>query len=164
MNSYNKIVTLGALKTKIARLRRAGKKIAFTNGCFDILHAGHVSYLEKAKGKNKDRILVVAVNSDGSVRKIKGCRRPIVGERQRALVLAALACVDYVTIFREETPLRTIQTLKPDVLVKGADWKGKEVVGAGFVGSYGGKIELVKYLDKFSTTNVIRDILKKCAA
>ena len=162
MNSKNKIVRLRELKTHVARLRKQGYSIAFTNGCFDILHVGHVSYLELAKKKN--RILIVGLNSDASVKKIKGPKRPIVSERERALILASLMYVDYVIIFNEDTPLKVIKALKPDVLIKGSDWKGKEVVGSDFVNRYGGKVELIKYRPQFSTTNIIETILKKCAA
>ena len=162
MNSQRKIQTLSSLKKNLQQLHRQGKTIAFTNGCFDILHFGHISYLEKARAK--DRILIVGVNSDASVRRIKGPRRPIVPQRERARVLAALACVDFVTIFDEDTPLKVIESLKPDILIKGADWKGKDVVGSDVVKSCGGRIELVRYLSKFSSTNIIEKIVKKCGA
>ena len=162
MNTKTKIVKLKKLKGIVSRLRKEGKTIAFTNGCFDILHYGHISYLEKAKQKN--RIIIIGLNSDSSVRILKGSRRPIVPERQRAAVLAALACVDYVTIFNEDTPLKLIQALIPDVLVKGADWKGKEVVGARIVKENGGRVEFIQYLPRWSTTNIIKTIAKKCAS
>ncbi len=158
-NSQYKIVSLNTLKKNISHLRRQGKKIAFTNGCFDIIHAGHVSYLEAAK--KKGRVLVVGLNSDRSVRRIKGPQRPIVGEKERARVLGALGCVDYVTMFREDTPLKLIRALKPDVLIKGADWKGKPVVGQDVVRPYGGRVEFIKYLPQFSTTNVIKKIRRR---
>ena len=116
VNTHFKIVRLGQLQKKIAQLRRQKKVIAFTNGCFDILHDGHVSYLEKAK--KSGRILIVAVNSDASVRAIKGAKRPIVSQKERAHVLAALACVDFVTIFNEPTPIKVIETLKPTIAFK----------------------------------------------
>ena len=162
MKSKAKIVSLGSLRKSVSRLRKRGKKIAFTNGCFDILHYGHINYLEKAS--RQGRVLIVGLNSDNSVRKIKGPLRPIVPQQERAAVLAALACVDFVTIFKEPTPLNLIKAVKPDVLIKGADWKGKEVVGAGLVRSRGGRVELIKYVQGKSTTNIIKAVLKKCAA
>jgi len=160
VDTKRKIVSAKELKQRIGRLRREGKKVVFTNGCFDILHFGHVSYLEAAKRNN--RILVVGLNSDSSVRKIKGQKRPIVPQKERAVLVAALECVDLVTIFDEETPLKLIQFLRPDILVKGADWKGKEVVGSEVVKSAGGKIELISYMNKYSTTKIIESIIKKC--
>jgi len=162
VNSRNKIVGLKKLKGIIQRLRRKGQTIAFTNGCFDLLHIGHVSYLEAAKG-NK-RVLIIGMNSDASVRKIKGKDRPIVSQQERSRVLASLGCVDYVTIFNDETPLNVIKTLRPDVLIKGADWKTKEVVGAREVVATGGKVEFIKYLDNFSTTNLIKKIQGMCVS
>lgn len=160
VNTQKKVVTLVRLKNIVARLRKQGRSIAFTNGCFDILHFGHVRYLEEAK--KRDRILIVGVNSDLSVKKIKGPRRPIVGERERASLLAALECVDYVTIFPQSTPLKVIETLKPDIIIKGADWKGQKIVGSDFVRTYGGREEFIHYWKNFSTTNIIESVLKKC--
>ena len=160
MNSQKKILTRHSLRKILQRLRRRGKTIAFTNGCFDILHLGHVSYLEAAKKQN--RILIVALNSDRSTREIKGRNRPIIPQKERAAVLAALKCVDYVTIFDETTPLKVIETLKPDVLVKGADWKGKDVVGLRLVKSYGGGVEFIRYVKGISTTQIIQKIIEKC--
>ena len=160
MSSKKKIVSLNALKKIIGGLRQNGKVIAFTNGCFDILHFGHVSYLEASKKRN--RILVIGINSDSSIRKIKGPHRPIIGQKQRAALISALACVDYVTIFDEETPLKLISALRPDVLIKGADWKGKEVVGGDVVQVNGGKVEFIRYVNGFSTSNIVQAILEKC--
>ncbi|MCA9407918.1 MAG: D-glycero-beta-D-manno-heptose 1-phosphate adenylyltransferase [Candidatus Omnitrophica bacterium] len=160
MNTRTKIVTLTTLKRKLTQLRKEGEKIAFTNGCFDILHYGHVSYLEAAK--KKSRILIVGLNSDSSIRRIKGADRPILPQVQRAVVLAALACIDFVIIFNEDTPLKLIKALKPDVLIKGADWKNKGIVGEDVVLDNGGKIEYIKYIPNASTTNVIERIQKKC--
>ena len=156
MKTDKKIVSLAALKRNISRLRRQGKKIAFTNGCFDILHYGHVSYLESAKKHN--RVLVVGVNSDSSVQKIKGPKRPIIKQKERAALLAALACIDFVIIFNEETPLHLIQAVKPDILIKGADWKNKTAVGSEFVKLYGGRVEFIQYLSNFSTSKIIETI------
>lgn len=162
MSTTNKIVSLASLKKKISSCRKAGKKIVFTNGCFDLLHFGHVSYLEKAKEKNS--VLIVGLNSDSSVRRIKVKGRPIQPEKARARVLAALTCVDYITIFSDETPFALIRALQPDVLVKGADWKGKPVVGEDVVRARGGCVKLVPYVDNFSTTNIIKKILTQCKA
>lgn len=156
----NKRLSINGLKRELARHRRAGKAIAFTNGCFDILHFGHVSYLEKAKKGN--RILVVGLNSDVSIREIKGTGRPIVPQRERAGVLAALASVDYVSIFSAPTPINLIKAVKPDFLIKGADWKGKGIVGEDFVKSYGGKIEYIKFEKGWSTTRIV-ELIKKSA-
>ncbi len=151
-----KIVSVSSLKRKLSILRRAGKKIAFTNGCFDILHFGHVSYLEAAK--KAGRILIVGLNSDDSVKRLKGAGRPVNGQLNRAGVLAALASVDFVVTFGEDTPLRLITELKPDILIKGADWDGKEIVGADVVRQNGGRVELIKYLDGLSTSNIVKKI------
>jgi rfaE bifunctional protein nucleotidyltransferase chain/domain len=162
MSAKQKILPLASLLRTIAQLRRSKKKIAFTNGCFDILHIGHVSYLEEAKKKGD--VLVVGLNSDKSVQKIKGPKRPIVPEKERAFVLGGLASVDYVVLFNEDTPQKLIEKIKPNVMVKGADWKGKEVAGADFVKSYGGKMELIKFIPNHSSTDIIKTILNKCAA
>jgi len=159
MTTKQKILKLPALKRKIATLRRRGKVVVFTNGCFDILHYGHVSYLERAK--KAGRVLIVGLNSDRSVRKIKGRHRPINREMDRARVLAALACVDFITIFDEETPYDVIQALRPDVLIKGADWRGKGVVGEDIVKAHGGRVELVRYIPKLSTTRMIGKIKRQ---
>jgi len=155
----NKILKLTTLKRKISQLRKEGKTIAWTNGCFDILHLGHVSYLQAAK--KKDRVLIIGLNSDKSVRKIKGAKRPIVPEDERAGVLAALSCIDYITLFDDATPQKVIEILKPDILIKGADWKGKAVAGSDVIKSYGGKIEYIKFIDRCSSTNIIEKILKR---
>jgi len=162
MNTQYKILSLGTLQKKIAFLRKAGKRIVFTNGCFDLMHLGHISYLEKIKSSGD--VVVVGLNSDTSIRRIKAKGRPIQPERARARVLAALACVDYVTIFSDATPYKVIKALQPDILVKGADWKNKAVVGEDIVKARGGKVRLVKYVDHFSTTHIIEKILKQCAA
>src|SRR5208283_4114010 len=127
----NKIFSLPALLKKLPALRRRGTTIAFTNGCFDLMHIGHVKYLEEAGREN--RILIVGLNSDVSIRHIKGPGRPIVVQGARAAVLAALESVDFVVIFNEATPYKIIAAIKPDILVKGADWKGKSVVGEDLV-------------------------------
>jgi len=134
------------------------KKIVFTNGCFDILHKGHVTYLQKAR-KLGD-MLVVGINSDASVKRLKGPDRPVNGEKDRAFVLAALDCVDKVVMFSEDTPESLIRKIRPDVLVKGGDWKKKDVVGASFVESYGGKVRLIPFVKGFSTTGLLAKIQK----
>lgn len=160
MNTKHKIIKLPALKKKLSGFRKQGKKIAFTNGCFDIVHYGHISYLETAK--KKDRILVLGLNSDLSVKKLKGPRRPIISQDNRAALLAAMECVDFVVLFNEETPLKLISSLKPDVLVKGADYKDKVVVGSDIVKENGGKVEFIKFIKNCSSTNIIEKIIKQC--
>jgi rfaE bifunctional protein nucleotidyltransferase chain/domain len=156
--SGRKIKNPGELKVIIKKLKENGKIIVFTNGCFDILHYGHVMYLKKAKAKGD--YLIVGLNSDSSVRKIKGNTRPIVDEKDRAGVLAALESVDFVVIFKEDTPLRIIRELKPDILIKGSDWNKKTIVGADFLKSYGGKVKTVKLAQGRSTTGIIRKIIE----
>ncbi len=154
MNASRKILSRPRLKEISQRLRRAGKKVVFTNGCFDLLHAGHVSYLDRAKGFGD--ILVVGLNSDASVRRLKGPGRPVHREEDRLRVIAALEAVDYVTLFSEETPLRLIEAVQPHVLVKGADWKKSEIVGAREVESWGGRVKRVPLVSGRSTTAILR--------
>lgn len=153
-----KIKSLRALKKIVLRLKNKGKKIVFTNGCFDLLHYGHVKYLEDAKRQGD--ILVVAVNSDASVRKIKGRKRPIVNEKDRLRLIAALESVDYVALFKEETPVGAIKLLKPDILVKGADWDKDNIAGKDCVLSLGGRVSTIKLVKGRSTTSLIRKIAK----
>lgn len=152
MNS--KVKSSSGLSQILARARSRGKKIVFTNGCFDIIHPGHVTYLSKAK-KLGD-LLVIGLNSDASVRAIKGRGRPINDQISRAIVLSALSFVDYITIFGESTPEKLIRKLRPDILVKGADWKGKDIAGADFVKSCGGRVVMIPFVKGFSTTSVIK--------
>ncbi len=152
---HGKVVPLVELAAAVRRLKEAGQSVVWTNGCFDIIHAGHVQYLNFARRQGD--ALVVGVNSDASVRENKGPDRPIVGEEDRAEVLAALECVDYVLIFDDETPLGLIKQLQPDVLVKGADWKGA-VVGQAEVEAAGGRVVLAQLREGRSTTNVISRI------
>jgi D-beta-D-heptose 7-phosphate kinase/D-beta-D-heptose 1-phosphate adenosyltransferase len=147
-----KIVTRAALHAALERCRRAGLRIAFTNGCFDLLHAGHVQYLAEAKAQAD--VLVVGLNADASVRALKGPHRPLHPEQARAEVLAGLQAVDFVTVFEERTPLELIRLVRPDVLVKGADYRKDEVVGADFVESYGGRVHLAAVKPGFSTTSI----------
>ncbi len=157
MNLQDKIVDFEKIKVIAEKYRFEKKVIGFTNGCFDIIHAGHVTYLEKAK--NMVDVLIVGLNSDESVRRIKGENRPINSEYDRALVLSALKSVNWVVIFAEDTPLELIKTIKPHVLIKGADWKDKGVVGGDFVASYGGAVKFIDFLDNRSTTNIIGKII-----
>lgn len=152
----NKILPRDVLQKKLEGLRKKGKKIAFTNGCFDILHVGHVRYLREAK-KTAD-VLVLALNSDSSVRSIKGEKRPLVTESERAEVLAALEFIDFVTIFDELTPLELINYLKPDVLIKGGDWAEEKVVGREEIKKWGGKVTIIPEIEGKSTTNIVEKI------
>ena len=154
----NKILGREALRNKLEELRNKGKKIAFTNGCFDILHVGHVRYLREAK-KTAD-VLVLALNSDSSVRLIKGEERPLVPENERAEVLAALEFVDFVTIFAELTPLELINYLKPDIIIKGGDWPEEKVVWREEVKKCGGRVAIIPEVEGKSTTNLVEKIKK----
>jgi len=159
MDALDKIVTLEDLVTRLVGVRKSGQKIVFTNGCFDIMHVGHVRYLAEARSQGD--MLIVGLNSDGSVRAIKGDKRPIVGQDHRAEVLASLACVDGVVLFEEPDPLRLIQTIKPDVLVKGEDWAADAIIGAAEVKSRGGKIVRISFVGQASTTGIIQTILQR---
>jgi len=152
----SKIKTLKELKQIVDKLKKQGKKIVFTNGCFDLLHVGHIRYLQKAK-KLGD-ILIVAINSDDSVKKIKGKSRPIIPAEERSEVIAALECVDYVVIFHETLPNRVIETLKPDIHVKGGDYSVNELPEAKIVKSYGGKVIILGKVEGHSTSEIIRRI------
>ncbi len=152
-----KVLRRDELVRALETARRAGRRIAFTNGCFDLLHPGHVRYLRAARDVGD--LLVVGVNSDASVGRLdKGPGRPILGQAERAEVLAALEMVDYVTIFDEDTPLELIRAVLPDVLVKGADWAPETVVGADVVRARGGSVELAPYHEGLSTTEILRRI------
>jgi D-beta-D-heptose 7-phosphate kinase/D-beta-D-heptose 1-phosphate adenosyltransferase len=151
-----KIYERGVLLQELENRRRMGQRIAFTNGCFDVLHAGHVQYLQEAHAQAD--LLVVGLNSDTSVQALKGPGRPIHPQEARALVLAGLQAVDYLTIFSETTPLALIQALRPDVLVKGADYRKEEVVGAQFVESYGGRVHLAPLREGYSTTRILQKL------
>ena len=151
-----KIVARETLASLLEEHRRQGRRIVFTNGCFDILHAGHVRYL--AQARRLGDVLVVALNTDRSVVAIKGPDRPVVGQEERAFVVAGLESVDYVTFFDDETPLSLIEALQPDILVKGGDWKADGIVGGDFVRSRGGDVVILPYLEGASTTNIIEKI------
>jgi rfaE bifunctional protein nucleotidyltransferase chain/domain len=151
----SKIKSASALGRELQKLRKKNRKtkVVFTNGCFDLLHKGHVTYLQKAKSLGQ--LLVVALNSDASVKQLKGPSRPLNPLEDRLAVIAALECVDYVTWFEEDTPLRTILMLKPDVLVKGGDWSIDKMVGAKEVISWGGKAKSLPFVEGRSTTQII---------
>jgi D-beta-D-heptose 7-phosphate kinase/D-beta-D-heptose 1-phosphate adenosyltransferase len=151
-----KVLPRDLLAHEIECRRRLGQRIAFTNGCFDILHAGHVQYLQDARSQAD--LLVVGLNSDSSVRTLKGNTRPVNSGEARCTVLAGLQAVDYVTVFDESTPLELIRALRPDVLVKGADYRVEQVVGADFVMSYGGRVHLAPLREGFSTTRILQRV------
>jgi rfaE bifunctional protein nucleotidyltransferase chain/domain len=158
MNSYhNKIKTLEAAVEECDYIKGLGKRVVFTNGCFDILHPGHTRYLSSAKELGD--FLVVALNSDHSVRMIKGPKRPIFREQARAELIAALDCVDLVLIFDEENPLKVISNLLPDILVKGGDWAEEEIIGADVVKDRGGEVKRIPFVTGFSTTSIITKIV-----
>jgi rfaE bifunctional protein nucleotidyltransferase chain/domain len=157
MEDYRqKIKDLSSMKKEIDRLKGQGKKIVFTNGCFDILHPGHTRYLWAARQLGD--YLVVAVNSDRSVREIKGEGRPVTPQEERTEVLAALSSVDGVVVFDEDTPLKVIRHLMPDVLVKGGDWPEDKIIGADVVKGAGGEVKSIPFVSGYSTTVIIRKI------
>ena len=162
MNAYlKKIRTLKETREECETLRESGKKIVFTNGCFDILHPGHARYLSSAR--NLGDFLIVALNSDDSVRAIKGNKRPIFPQGMRAELLAALECVDCVVIFDEADPLRVIQSLLPHVLVKGGDWQEDQIIGGDVVKGAGGEVRRISFVEGYSTTDIINEILRRYA-
>ncbi len=138
--------------------KRGSKSIVFTNGCFDLVHRGHVEYLSKARDLGD--MLIVGLNSDNSVRRLKGATRPVSNQNSRAMVLAAFSFVDYVILFDDDTPLNLIKTITPNILVKGADYNRQNVVGADFVESHGGRVELIELVPGESTTNLINKMNK----
>jgi D-beta-D-heptose 7-phosphate kinase/D-beta-D-heptose 1-phosphate adenosyltransferase len=153
-----KILTWEGLKEAVELHRKEGRKIVFTNGCFDILHVGHVRYLQEARRLGD--LLVLGLNSDASVRAIKGEKRPLVPQAERAEVIASLTWVDYVTLFDETTPLRLIEYLRPDCLVKGGDWQEASVVGGKEVRTRGGRVVIVPLTEGASTTNIVKKVLQ----
>ncbi len=157
---HNKIVDTEEGRRRVASERIKGRAIVFTNGCFDILHAGHIKLLQAAKAQGD--YLIVGLNSDTSIRRIKGTERPIQDEYTRATVLSALLPVDLVIVFEEDTPLRLIQELQPDVLVKGGDWETTQIVGAELVIKRGGKVVRVPLEEGYSTTSAIEKIIQQC--
>ncbi len=152
-----KIFSKEHLAEQLTRLRRQGKRIVFTNGCFDLIHSGHVYTL--AQAKTFGDILVVGVNADASVKRLKGDKRPILDQASRLTLLAALEVVDYVTTFEEDTPLALIRRLQPHILVKGGDWRLEAIVGKEVVEHAGGRVVAIRHQDGFSTTNLIERIL-----
>ncbi|MFN3697206.1 MAG: D-glycero-beta-D-manno-heptose 1-phosphate adenylyltransferase [Pseudobdellovibrio sp.] len=148
-----KVLNPTQLDQFIKASKELNKKIVFTNGCFDLLHIGHVRYLEQAKSRGD--VLIVGINTDLSVQKLKGPTRPIQNENDRAEILASLKSVDHTVLFGEETPINLIKQIKPDVLVKGGDWAIQQIVGWDFVQSYGGQVESLQFIDGRSTTQII---------
>jgi rfaE bifunctional protein nucleotidyltransferase chain/domain len=151
------ILDRASLLKERQRLRLEGRRVVFTNGCFDLSHPGHIRYLAQARSLGD--ALIVALNSDASVGKLKGDARPILKQQERAEVMAALACVDYVTVFEEETPRQLIAALLPDVLVKGGDWSVETIVGRQEVEAAGGVVESLAFIEGVSTTEIIQRIL-----
>jgi D-beta-D-heptose 7-phosphate kinase/D-beta-D-heptose 1-phosphate adenosyltransferase len=150
-STVGKVITFQNISKELASHRN--QKIIFTNGCFDLLHVGHVRYLQEARAQGD--LLVVGVNSDASVKRLKGPTRPIQVENDRAEILAALRAVDYVVIFEEDTPAQLIEQVRPNVLVKGGDWKPEQIVGSSFVLSYGGEVKSLQFVEGRSTTKII---------
>jgi len=150
----NKIVTIPQLEERLKA--RKGEKVVFTNGCFDLVHRGHVDYLSRARDLGD--LLVLGLNSDASVRRLKGPERPIVDEQSRALLLAAFSFVDYVVLFDEDTPLNLIQHVQPDVLVKGGDYKVEDIVGYDVVMAKGGEVVTIDFVEGFSTTRIVEKL------
>ena len=156
LRALRKVKSLTGVVRAVRKAQAAGQRVVFTNGCFDLLHRGHIRYLEQARSLGD--LLVVALNSDASVRRLKGKIRPVVPEAERAEVLAALAAVDLVMIFDELDPARVIRAVRPDVLVKGGDWPVDRIVGADFVQSAGGTVRSLPYVEGMSTSALIRRI------
>lgn len=154
-----KILSLNELCAERERLRQAGRRVVFTNGCFDLIHPGHVNYLQQARRLGD--ALVVALNSDRSVRELKGEKRPILDQHERAEVVAALGCVDYVTVFDDPTPREVIAALLPDVLVKGGDWEVDRIVGREEVEAAGGSVLSLPFVEGCSTSDVIERIVER---
>jgi len=157
--AMKKILPQHQLVQRIRTHRESGQVIVFTNGCFDLIHAGHVRYLTTAKAQGD--VLIVGLNSDASVRLIKDSGRPIVDQDQRAEVLAGLACVDYIVFFDDPDPLALIRAVAPDVLVKGADWEENAIIGADVVQAHGGRVERIRLVPDISTTAIIRRIVDR---
>jgi len=153
------IVTLEQMLDIRTKLRSENKKVIFTNGCFDILHSGHIDYLSKSK-KLGD-ILIVGVNSDSSIKRIKGDKRPIMNEVDRAFILSNIKAVDYVVLFDEDTPAKIISQIIPDILVKGADWEIARIIGRDVVEKNGGEVKTISFVNDISTSKIIDIILKR---
>ncbi len=159
MMSKDKIITWDAIPELVSKLRSSVTKVVFTNGCFDILHAGHAQYLEQAKALGD--VLIVGLNSDSGIKRLKGDSRPIVPQDERSFLLASLESVDYVVVFDEDTPWDLIKLIQPDVLVKGGDWKEQDIVGSDIVLANGGKVLSLAFRDGLSTTGIIERILQR---
>jgi D-beta-D-heptose 7-phosphate kinase/D-beta-D-heptose 1-phosphate adenosyltransferase len=159
MAAMGRILPLDELQSERERLRRAGRMVVFTNGCFDLLHPGHVRYLQQARSLGD--ALVVALNSDRAVRELKGAARPILNERERAEVISALGCVDYVTLFDEVSPRAVIAALLPDVLVKGGDWSPDQIIGREEVEAAGGRVLSLPFVEGCSTSEIIDRIIRQ---
>jgi D-beta-D-heptose 7-phosphate kinase/D-beta-D-heptose 1-phosphate adenosyltransferase len=155
----NILTNFNEAKALSEKLKSEKKKIVFTNGVFDIIHRGHIEYLSEAKSLGD--VLIVGMNSDASVKIIKGDKRPIVNEENRACILANLKPVDYVVIFNEDNPYNLIRAILPDILVKGADWSVDKIIGADIVTANGGEVKTIKFVENNSSTNIIDDIIKK---
>jgi len=155
----NEVKSLEEMKAIREELRRNNKKVVFTNGCFDLIHAGHVDYLSKARDLGD--VLIVGLNSDSSIKRIKGVTRPILLEAERSFIIANLKSVDYVTVFEEDTPGRLIGELIPDILVKGADWVVENIVGRDVVEANGGEVKTIKFVNNQSTSKIINIILER---
>jgi D-beta-D-heptose 7-phosphate kinase/D-beta-D-heptose 1-phosphate adenosyltransferase len=155
----NKIISRPQIAGLISDLKKKRKKIVFTNGCFDLLHVGHIRYLREARASGD--CLVIGLNSDQSIRDIKDPARPLIAEEQRAEVLAALECVDYIILFDEADPFQLIEEVRPDVLVKGADWAMDKIIGADLVSSYGGEVRRVDLVPSISTSEIINRIISR---
>ncbi|HUS38635.1 MAG TPA: D-glycero-beta-D-manno-heptose 1-phosphate adenylyltransferase, partial [Pirellulales bacterium] len=149
-----KVIDQTTLNNALDACRARGQRIVFTNGCFDLLHVGHITYLQQAATTGD--LLVIGLNSDQSVRRLKGPKRPVIGQEDRAAILAALACVDYVVVFDEETPENLIRTVRPDILVKGGDYRPEDIVGRDFVESYGGQVVVTPIVEGVSTTKILK--------
>ena len=154
-----KLMSRTELLERLKEDRARGRSVVFTNGCFDLLHPGHIKLLKFSKLKGD--VLVVAINTDDSVRRLKGPARPILGEKDRATILSALQYVDYVTLFSEDTPIELLKLVRPDVLIKGSDYTRDKVVGHELVESYGGRVELVQLKKGISTTELVRRLARE---
>jgi rfaE bifunctional protein nucleotidyltransferase chain/domain len=152
-----KFLELNTLAKQLDSARK-GRKVVFTNGCFDLLHVGHIKYLQEARAQGD--LLVVGLNTDASVRRLKGEERPVQNEADRGEILAALACVDFVALFKEDTPYEMIKTLQPDVLVKGGDWPVDKIVGSDVVLARGGQVKSLQFVNGKSTTSLVEKIKK----
>jgi len=155
----SKIIDRESLIPILTGLRKEGEKVVFTNGCFDLLHVGHIRYLQQAREEGD--ILVLGLNSDRSVRELKGETRPFFPQEERAEVLAALSMVDYIVIFDERTPLNLIKEIRPDILVKGGDWRREDIVGGDEVEASGGRVVVVPEIPGRSTSNLVAEIVRR---